>query len=267
MEDVERVIEILKGMRGAVVALSGGVDSAFLLKLVGMSGIRALAVTSASPSHPEWDLRAAAEIAALAGVPHKVIRTHELENPEYSANGPDRCYHCKNELFAALRRIAEEEGLECVLDGSTADDLQDYRPGLKAARAHGVRSPLMEAGFGKDEIRLHSRRLGLPTWAKPSSPCLSSRIPYGTPVTEERLRRIFLSEAALRELGLKEFRVRDHGTVARLEVSMEEFRFALGMKDEIVKELKKHFKFISLDLEGFRSGSLNGAIDGEGRTG
>ena len=265
MDKLERVIEILKGMDGAVVACSGGVDSTFLLKLAAMSGIRTLAVTSASPSHPEWDLRAASEMAALIGAPHRIIRTDELENPKYSANGPDRCYHCKNELFAALRRIAGEEGLECVLDGSTADDALDFRPGFLAARSHGVRSPLMEAGLGKKEIRWHSRRLGLPTWEKPSSPCLASRVPYGTPITGERLNKIFLSEAALRELGLREFRVRDHGTVARLEVAREEFQFALEIKDEIIKKLKKHFKFVSLDLEGFRSGSLNTALDPTGK--
>lgn len=261
MEDVERVIEILKGMGGAVVACSGGVDSTFLLKLVAMSGIRALAVTSVSASHPEWDVRMAAEMAVLTGLPYRTILTRELENPGYSSNGPDRCYHCKNELFADLRRIADEEGLECVLDGSTSDDRLDFRPGLRAARAHGVRSPLMEAGLGKVQIRQCSKRLGLPTWDKPSSPCLSSRVAYGIPITEERLRKISLSESALRELGLREFRVRDHGTVARLEVSPEEFRFALDIRDEIVRKLKKHFKFVSLDLEGFRTGSLNRVLD------
>ncbi|MDA8387403.1 MAG: ATP-dependent sacrificial sulfur transferase LarE [Nitrospiraceae bacterium] len=261
MKDIERLIDILKGMGGAVVACSGGVDSTFLLKLAALSGIRALAVTSASPSHPEGDVRAAGEMAAAIGVPHRTISTGELENPAYSSNGPDRCYHCKNELFAALRRIAEEEGLQSVIDGSTSDDRLDFRPGLKAALAHGVRSPLMEAGLGKDEIRRYSKRLGLPTWDKPSSPCLASRVPYGTPITEERLRRIGLAEEALRGLGLKVFRVRDHGAVARLEVAREEFQFAFDARDEILKKLKTHFEFVSLDLEGFRTGSLNRLLD------
>ncbi|MDA8326181.1 MAG: ATP-dependent sacrificial sulfur transferase LarE [Nitrospiraceae bacterium] len=262
---LERLIDIIKGLGSAVVAFSGGVDSTFLLKAVKLSGIRALAVTSASPSHPEWDVRAAVDMAAATGVPHRIIRTRELEDPRYSSNTPERCYSCKDELFTALGEIAAHEGFTHVIDGSTADDLMDFRPGLKAARTHGVRSPLMEAGLGKNEIRELSRRLGLPTWDRPSSPCLASRVPYGTPITEARLRKIALSETALRALGLREFRVRDHGDVARVEVAPEEFQFAVKMKDEIVKALRAHFRFVCLDLEGFSSGSLNRVLQKETR--
>ncbi|MDA8085418.1 MAG: ATP-dependent sacrificial sulfur transferase LarE [Nitrospiraceae bacterium] len=258
----ERLAGIIKGLGSAVVACSGGVDSTFLLKAVKLSGIRALAVTSASASHPEWDVRTAVDMAAATGVAHRIIRTRELENPDYSSNTPMRCYACKDELFRALGEIAKNEGFAHVIDGSTADDISDFRPGLRAARHHGVRSPLMEAGLGKNEIRQLSRQLGLPTWDKPSSPCFASRVPYGTPITEARLARIALSETALRELGLREFRVRDHGDVARVEVAPEEFPFAFGIREGIVERLRAHFRFVCLDLEGFRTGSLNRVLDG-----
>ncbi len=254
---LDRLTGILKGLGSAVVACSGGVDSTFLLKAVKLSGIRALAVTSASPSHPQWDVQTAIEMASAIGIPHKIIKTCELENPAYRENPPDRCYYCKSELFAALTQIARNEGFCCVIDGSTADDLGDFRPGMKAAGELGVRSPLLEAGLGKDEIRRLSRELGLGTWDKPSSPCLASRVPYGTPVTEAGLRKLALSEEALRALGLREFRVRDHGDVARVEVSQADFDRALAAKKEIVAALKGHFRYVCLDLEGFRSGSLN----------
>ncbi len=258
---LDRLIELLKGIESAVVAFSGGVDSTFLLKAVKISGIRALAVTSASPSHPQWDVQTAIEMASSIGMPHRLIKTLELENPRYSENSPDRCYYCKSELFSALADIARKEGFGCVMDGSTADDLNDFRPGMKAAGQYGVKSPLLEAGLGKDHIRRLSRELGLCTWDKPSSPCLASRVPYGTPVTEAGLRKLALSEAALRGLGLREFRVRDHGDVARVEVSQEDFDLALAARKEIVSALKGHFRFVCLDLEGFRSGSLNRTID------
>ncbi len=257
---LDRLTGSLKALESAVVAFSGGVDSTFLLKAVKLSGIRALAVTSASPSHPKWDVQAAVEMASVTGVPHRLIRTRELENPGYYENPPDRCYYCKSELFSALADIARREGYMCVIDGSTADDLEDFRPGMKAAHELGVRSPLLEAGLGKEQIRRLSRELGLCTWDRPSSPCLASRVPYGTPVTEAGLQRIALCEEALRELGLREFRVRDHGDVARLEVSQADFALALSAKEKIVAALKGHFRFVCLDLEGFRSGSLNRMI-------
>ena len=260
MDSLDRLIEILKGLESAVVACSGGVDSTFLLKAVKLSGIQALAVTSASPSHPERDLQTAIRVAASIGVPHRLINTRELENPGYSGNPPERCYYCKSELFSVLTEIARKEGFNCVTDGSTADDLLDFRPGMRAAALYGVKSPLLDAGLGKEEIRLLSRRLGLDTWDKPSSPCLASRVPYGTPITEAGLKKIALSEDALRGLGLREFRVRDHGDVARVEVSGPEFELALAARKEIVAALKEYFRFVCLDLEGFKSGSLNRAI-------
>ena len=261
MVNLERLIEILKDLESVVVACSGGVDSTFLLKAVKLSGVRALAVTSASASHPQWDIETAAGMAAGIGVPHRIIKTRELQNRGYFENTPERCFSCKDELFRELNEIAAKEGFKNVIDGSTADDISDFRPGLKAARAHGIRSPLMEAGLGKNEIRELSRRLGLATWDKPSSPCLASRVPYGTPITEARLGRIALSETALRALGLREFRVRDHGDVARVEVAGEEMEFAFKIKDEIVSALRAHFKFVCLDLEGFRTGSLNRVLE------
>ena len=264
MGSLDHLIGILKGLGSAVVAFSGGVDSTFLLKAVKMSGIEALAVTSVSPSHPEWDVKTARDMTSEIGIAHRLIETHELENSGYSENSRQRCYYCKSELFAALSEIAQKEGFHHVIDGSTADDLNDYRPGMKAASRYGIKSPLLEAGLGKKEIRNFSRQLGLDTWDRPSSPCLASRVPYGTPITIEGLRKIAQSEIALRRLGLREFRVRDHGDVARVEVSGPDFETALTAKKEIVAALREHFRFVCLDLEGFRSGSMNRVIDEKG---
>ena len=251
------LISYLQTLESAVLAYSGGVDSTFLLKALKLSGIRALAVTSASESHPQWDIDDAVLMAGAIGVEHRLIKTCELENREYSSNPPKRCFFCKDELFSSLREIAAKEGIAHVLDGSNADDLNDYRPGLEAAGKHGVKSPLIEMGIGKEEIRMLSRNLGLSTWDKPGSPCLSSRIPYGVQITPEILGHISECENGLRSLGFKQLRVRYHEDVARIELPPGDFGRAVAMKDEIVKALKPHFRHICLDIEGMKPGNFN----------
>lgn len=261
-QHLSSLIKILKEIDSAVLAYSGGVDSTFLLKAMKISGMRALAVTGESESVPPPDLRDAIKMAGIIGVPHRLIRTNELKNEKYFLNKPDRCFHCKDELFGVLRGIASREGYICVLDGSTVDDIDDYRPGREAAKKHGVRSPLAEAGIGKKKIRELSREFGLPVWDKPSSPCLASRIPYGMPVTEDKLRNIARAEAFLLELGLSEFRVRHHGEIARIEARARDFGKILEAGEKISEALRAlGFKFICLDIEEFRSGSLNRVLD------
>lgn len=247
-------------MRSVVLAFSGGVDSAFLLKAISLSGAHALAVTARSETMPEREFLAASRMADLAGVPHRVIETRELEDPRFACNPKDRCFYCKDELFSRLSGIAEQEGYAFVLDGANMDDLSDHRPGRQAALKHGVRSPLIEAGFTKAEIREHSRFLGLETWDKPASPCLSSRFPYGTPITRDSLRRVEKAEEFLRERGLADLRVRSHAETARIELPAERIGAMLDrtMREETVSYFKTlGFKYITLDLEGFRSGRLN----------
>jgi uncharacterized protein len=257
------LVEALRGLESAVVACSGGADSTLLLKAVKISGIDALAVTSSSESLPPWDREDALRLARLIDVPHRMVEAREIDNPLYAANDGRRCFHCKDSLFGLLRAIAEGEGFRHVIDGSTVDDLRDLRPGLDAAKKHGVRSPLVEAGIGKRDVRELSRELGLPTWDKPSSPCLASRIPYGMRVTEEALRQVASAEAALRDLGFREFRVRHHGHVARLEASDADFALSVKMRDRVCETLKAAgFRFAAIDLEPFRSGNLNRLIDG-----
>ncbi len=263
MEDkLERLIGILKGMEGALLAYSGGVDSTFLLKMLRLSGIKAIAVTSQSPTVPPHDLEDAGRMAREIGVEHRVIETSEMEDENFTANSPDRCFHCKDELFKKLRAIADAEGFSVVVDGANLDDTDDFRPGMRAAEAHGVRSPLIEAGLRKAEIREASRELGLDTWEKPSSACLSSRIPYGTPITLESLKRVEKGEKVLREMGFTALRVRDHGAIARIEVPGEQMREVLDKKDALISRLREAgFKFVCLALEGLRSGSMNRLIE------
>jgi uncharacterized protein len=230
-EKLHRLIDILKGMDGAVLAYSGGVDSTFLLKALRLSGIKAIAVTSKSPTVPVHDLEDAVRMAGEIGIAHRIIETSEMEDENFIKNSADRCFHCKDELFKKLRTISDAEGLPFVVDGANLDDTDDYRPGMQAAEAHGVRSPLIEAGLRKDEIREASRELGLDTWEKPSSACLSSRIPYGTPITTDALERVAKGEKVLREMGFTALRVRDHGAIARIEVPGEQMREVLDKKD------------------------------------
>jgi pyridinium-3,5-biscarboxylic acid mononucleotide sulfurtransferase len=256
-----QVVERLSGLGSALVAYSGGVDSALLLALAREAlGGRAVAFTAVSPAVPPDELEAARALARELGVEHVERPSAELDDPNYAKNPADRCYFCKTELYDLALDEARARGLEAVVSGTNADELRDYRPGLKAAGEHGVVQPLAEAGLGKEEIRALSREMGLPTWDKPQQPCLSSRIPYGTEVTRERLEQLARSEMALRALGLREFRVRFHGEVARIEVAEAELPRLLDVRVEAARALREAgFKFVSVDLEPFRSGRLNEA--------
>ena len=259
----------LQALGSAVVAYSGGVDSAFLAAVCSEAlGDRALAVTADSPSIPRRELAAARELAARLGFAHEVIRTDECGVAAYAANGPDRCFHCKGALFSRLREIADARGFEEVLDGSNTDDAGDYRPGRKAAARWGVRSPLAEGGWTKADIREASRRMGLPTADQPASACLASRIPYGSRVTPEVLRQVERAEAALADLGFLQLRVRHHGDVARVELAPAEIGRLLdpACRAAVAAAVQgAGFRYAAVDLQGYRTGSLNETLDAEAR--
>jgi uncharacterized protein len=261
MIDKEQALcETLLSLDSVIVAYSGGVDSAYLALVASRTlGDRALAVTADSPSYPERHRRMAVRIAQQFGLRHEIIHTSELERPEYRANLANRCYYCKHELYTHLSRIAAGHAA-VVVDGNNADDRGDYRPGRQAAREFGVRSPLDEVNLTKDEIRALSKRAGLPTWDEPASACLSSRIPYHNEVTDEKLRMIERAEQALRALGFRVFRVRHHDDLARVEIARAEMARAAEAETAaaIVRELKAiGYRYVSLDLQGYRTGSLN----------
>jgi pyridinium-3,5-biscarboxylic acid mononucleotide sulfurtransferase len=263
VDKLTNLIEILKDMQSALLAFSGGADSTFLLKALQLSGIKALAVTASSEIIPYPEVSAAEKIAKEAGVEHKVLEIGPFSE-DFLNNTPERCFFCKTELFKNLTNIAGAEGLRFVLDGSNRDDLMDYRPGQRAASEYQVRSPLIEAGLSKSEVRDLSRQLGLSTWDKPSSPCLATRIPYGRRITSEALKRIECAEDFLRSLGFQYVRVRDHGDVARIEIGEDEIEQVLGHgKRKIISETLRSlgYKFLSLDLEGYQSGSMNRILD------
>ncbi|MGH7467736.1 MAG: ATP-dependent sacrificial sulfur transferase LarE [Longimicrobiales bacterium] len=254
---------ILRDCGSVCIGYSGGVDSVYLARVaVGVLGARhVLAVTGRSASVPQAQAQYARELAMNLGIPHLEAETAELADPEYVANGTRRCYFCKSELWRVLFAIANERGLVTVIDGSNADDAQDYRPGLMATREWQVRSPLLEAGLSKKEIRHASWELGLPTWDQPSSPCLSSRLPYGLAVTPERLRQVERAELELRALGFREFRVRHHGDAARLEFAWPELQRAVELRHGITAAVRgAGFARVLLDVEGYRRGALNEGI-------
>ncbi len=256
---LENARVIVRGMSSALIAYSGGVDSSLLLKLaLDELGDRAVAVLASSPAYPESEQQEARELAQQLGARLVEVSTAEVELDAYRRNNPDRCFHCKEELFETLEPVRRDLGLDHIAYGATADDAGDHRPGHGSAVRRGIRFPLLEAGMGKAEIRAAARGLGLRNWNKPSFACLSSRIPHGTEVTVEALRQIEAAEAAIKALGFRQVRVRHHGDVARIEVEPEEIARLVSERESVVAALQAAgYRFVSLDLEGYATGSLN----------
>ena len=270
-EKLDHLKKTLRDMGTVLVAYSGGVDSTFLAVTAHeVLGKNSLAVFAASPVAPPMEKEEAEALAHNIGLRFKIIESSEMSNPDFVANPPERCYYCKRELFSELKPIAQAEGLKWIADGTNADDLSDFRPGRKASAEAGIRSPLLEAGLTKAEIRQLSHAQGLPTWDRPASPCLASRIPYGIPVTAETLNKIARGEQYLHSLGLRQLRLRHHGDIARIELDPEDMDKIIKpeIRQDIVKHLKAlGYKYVTLDLTGYRIGSLNEVLNLAGREG
>lgn len=262
-----RLEERLRELGSVVVCYSGGVDSAFVLLVAHrVLGARAVGVTAVSPSLAPSEKDLAVRVAKEIGARHELVETHELDNPDYASNPENRCYHCKTELYDVAEKWAREHGFSAVVNGTNTDDLGDYRPGLDAAKEAKVSSPLVDVGMNKADVRRHSKALGLGVWDKPASACLSSRLPYGTAVTRERLSQIGGLEEELRALGFRQVRVRWHETIARIEIAQEELGRAFDpeLRERIVAAGKRHgFTYVTLDLQGYRTGSHNELLVGK----
>ena len=267
IQKLEQLKKIFKDMDSVVIGFSGGVDSTFLIRVAkDVLGEKVIAVTASSSTFPEREMKEAIDFAKKLGVSHMIIKSEELDIEGFSKNPKDRCYYCKKELFSKIFKIAKDNNYNFVADGANVDDTGDYRPGMTAARELGVRSPLLEAGMTKNDIRVLSKEMNLPTWDKPSFACLSSRVPYGQEITVEKLQMIDLSEQFLLEIGFKQVRVRHHGDIARIEVSPEERGkfFNLDVMDKVSQKLNEiGFKYITLDLKGYRTGSMNEVLNKE----